>query len=186
MSAEKIIEQIKKDTEKDIRQILKDANNQAKELINSMKKEAEKEAEKIISDGKKQAENIQKIMISKVNQDAKKEIMRTKEEIINDCFIKAQHELSILEHDRYKKLVKKLIESGKEKLGENCSVKVSRDIDKSIVEEVGLKVSGKTESSGGIIFMSSDKRITLNHTFEAILKREKDKLRIKVGKLLFS
>lgn len=186
MSAEKIIEQIRKDTEKDIKQILKDANNQAKEIINSMKKEAEKEAEIIISDGKKQAENIQKIMISKVNQDAKKEIMRTKEEIINDCFIKAQHELSILEHDKYEKLVKKLIESGKEKLGENCSVKVSRDIDKRIAEELGLKVSGKTESSGGIIFVSSDGRITLNHTFEAILKREKDKLRIKVGKLLFS
>jgi len=31
-----------------------------------------------------------------------------------------------------------------------------------------------------------DGKITLNHTFDGILKREKDKIRIKVGKMLFS
>jgi len=186
MSVEKIIQQIKKDSEKEIKQILKDANDKAKESIDNAKEEAEAEAKKIISDGKKQSETIQKIMISKANQDAKREIMKAREKIIDECFIKAQHELSILKQERYEKIISKLINDGKEKLGENCTVKISRSIDKNIVERFGLTVSGHIESSGGVILVSADKRVTLDYTFEGILKREKDKIRIKVGKLLFS
>jgi len=186
MSVEKIIQQIKKDSEKEIKQFLKDANSQAKEIINHAKKEAETEAGKIISDGKKQSENHQKILVSKVNQDTKREIMKAREKIIDECFIKAQHGLSILKQERYEKIISKFIGNGKKKLGENCTVKVSRNIDKNIADKFGLTVSGNIESSGGVILISADGRITLNYTFEDILKREKDKIRIKVGKLLFS
>jgi len=185
MSAEKIIEQIKKDSEKEIKQILNDANNKAKEIINSAKKEAESEAKKILTNAIKESKNLKKILISKANQDIKREIMNTNEEIIEECFIKARHELSILKVERYKELVSKFVNSGKKKLGEDCQVRVSREIDKNIVENYGLKVAGNIESSGGILLISEDKKITLDYTFEGIIRREKDKIRIKVGKLLF-
>ena len=186
MSAEKIIDQIKKDSEKEVKQILSEAKSQAKTIVDSAKNEAKKESEKILTEGKKQSENIEKILISKANQDVKREIMNAREKIIEDCFIKAQHELSILKGSRYEKLVGKLINDGAKKLGSDCTVKVSRDADKKIAEELGLSVSGNVESSGGVMLVSSDGRVTLDHTFEGILKREKDKIRIKVGKLLFS
>ena len=51
---------------------------------------------------------------------------------------------------------------------------------------MGLKVTGAVEASGGVILKSSDGGITLDNTFEGILKRKKNEIRIKVGKLLFS
>ena len=78
------------------------------------------------------------------------------------------------------------MKDGQKKLGGSCTVLVSRDADKKIAGDIGLNVVGTVESSGGVVLTSSDGRVTLDHTFDGILKREKDKIRIKVGKLLFS
>ena len=186
MTAEKIIEQIKKDSEKEINQILKEAEEQASRIISDIKKEAEQESDKILSEGKKQSENIMKILVSKANQDIRRDIMNAREKIIDDSFTKAHHELSILKGERYEKLVKKLIEDGQKKLGEDCKIFVTRGIGKKIAEKLGLKIAGNVESSGGVVLKSADGKVTLDHTFDGILKREKDKIRIKVGKNLFS
>lgn len=186
MTAEKIIEQIKKDSQKEIKQILNDAEEQASSILKDAKKEAEQESDKILSDGTQQSENIKKILISKANQDTKREIMKAREEIIEECFTKAHHELSILRGNEYEKIVKKLIQNGRRKLGGKCSLLVSRGANKTIAEDLGISIDGKVETSGGVILKSADGRVTLDHTFDGILKREKDKIRRKVGKLLFS
>ncbi|MGF3554864.1 MAG: V-type ATP synthase subunit E [Thermoplasmatota archaeon] len=186
MSAEKIIEQIKKDSEKEIKQISKETDDKIKELINSAKKEAKEEADKILNNAKKQGENLKKVLISKAYSDSKREIMNAREEIIEECFLKARHELATLTQEKYIDLVSKFINIGIKKLGTNCQVKISRDIDKKIAENFGLKVIGNIESSGGVLLISADNKITLDYTFEGIMKREKDKIRIKIGKFLFS
>ena len=186
MTAEKIIEQIKKDSQKEINRILKDAEEQTTSILKDAKKEAEQNSDKILLNGKRQSENIKKILISKANQDNKREMMKEREEIIEECFTKAHHELSILKGKEYEKIVKKLIEDGRRKLGGKCSLLVSREADKSIAEELGITVDGHVETSGGVILKSVDGRVTINHTFDGILEREKAKIRRKVGKLLFS
>jgi vacuolar-type H+-ATPase subunit E/Vma4 len=186
MSAEKIIEQIKKDTAKEINQINLEAEKQIKNIIQSAKKEAEIQAEKIVEQGKQQSEMQKKIQLSKANQDIKREIMNTKEKIIENCFTKAHHELCILKGERYEKLIKKFIFDGQNKLGKDCTVLYTRPVDKKIVTDMGLKVEGAIDSSGGIILKSADGKVTLDHTFDGIIRRNKDKLRIMVGKLLFS
>jgi vacuolar-type H+-ATPase subunit E/Vma4 len=186
MTAEKIIEQIKKDSENEIKQIIKEAEEQAKIIISNAKKEAELESEKMILDGKQRSENIKKILISKANQDTKREIMNAREVIINQCFTKAHHELSIMKGNNYEKIVKKLIEDGRKKIGGKCTLLVSRDADKKIAEDLGIHIDGKVETAGGIIIKSADGKVTLDHTFDGILKREKAKIRRKVGKILFS
>ena len=185
MTAEKIIEQIKKDSDKEKKQILKEAEETASQIIKDIKKEASQESEKIISDGKNQSENIKKILVSKANQDVKRDIMNAREKIIDESFTKAHHELSILKGEKYEKLVKKLIEDGQRKLGGDCKIFVTRDADKRIAENLGLTIGGRVESSGGVVLKSTDGKVTLDHTFDGILKREKDKIRIKVGKTLF-
>ena len=186
MSAEKIIEQINKDSQKEINQILKDAEKEATSIIANAKEEAKKQVEKIHLDGKIQSENITKILVSKASQDIKREIMNAREEIIDECFLKAHHKLSTLSEQKYKNIVRNLMSDGQKKLSRNCTVKTSRPIDKQIAKDLGLEITGSVESSGGIILISGDGRIILDHTFDGILKREKDKIRIKVGKLLFS
>ena len=186
MTAEKIIEQIKKDSNKEINQILKDAKQQANTIIKDAQKEAQLELEKILADGKQQGDNIKRILISKANQDAKRELMNAREKIIEECFTKAHHELSILKGPKYDKIVKKLIEDGQKKLGEVGSLFVTREAGKKIATELGIKIDGYVESSGGVVLKSKDGRVILDHTFDGILKREKDKMRPMIGHILFS
>jgi len=186
MSAEKIIKQIKKDSQNEVNQIKKEAEKRAKEIIKKSREEAEKEAEKKLEDGEKQSDNLKKILISQSAQDEKRKIMNTREQIIDECFLKAHHQISILKENEYKELIKKLINDGCRKLGKNCIVVPSRELDKKIAEEMGLQIFGNVEAAGGVILKSSDGKVTLNNTFDGILKREKNSIRIKVGKLLFS
>jgi len=186
MTAEKIIEQIKKDTDTEINKIKKDAEDKAKIIISNAKKESEEEIKKILSEGKIKSENVKKIHISKVNQDVKREIMNAREDVIEDCFSKAHHELSILKGKDYEKIVKKLVKDGMQKIGGKCSFLISRSADKTIAEELGLSVVGRVEKTGGVIIKSIDGKVTLDYTFDGILEREKGKIRRKVGKILFS
>jgi len=186
MSAEKIISQIKKDAEKEIKQIQKDADLEAKKIIDAAKKQAKLEAEKILENGKKQAENTKRILISKENQEIKREIMNAREKVIEDCFIKAQQKLSNIKGKEYENTVTKYVKTGINKLGKDCSALKSRTEDKKIIEKLGLKSAGSIEASGGVKLVSKDGRITLDYTFDGILKRDKQKIRNKVGRLLFS
>jgi len=78
------------------------------------------------------------------------------------------------------------MEDGCKKLERHCNVLISRGIDKEIAKNMDIKVIGTVETAGGIIIKSNDGRITLDHTFDGILKRKKEEIRRKVGKLLFS
>lgn len=186
MSSEKIIEQIQKDAKTEIQQIKKEAENEARTIIIEAKKQAKIEAEKIIKNGKKQAENIYRITISKEKQNIKREIMNLKEQIIEECFIKAHQKLSTIKGKTYEETVFKYAKEGVKKLGKDCNILVSRSEDKKIIEKLNLLSSGKIEASGGIKLVSKDGKIILDYTFNKILKRDKDKIRNKVGKLLFS
>ena len=186
MTIEKIIERINKDSEKEVQSILEESERQAAIIIRDAKKEAESEYEKIIADGKRLGENLKKILFSKASQDAKREAMKSREEIIEKCFTKAYQKLSELSGKEYKKIVTNLTEKGMEKLNGDCLAIVSKDEDKEIVRNLGLNATGNVDASGGIILKSGDGQITLDNTFDGILERKKDRIRIKVGKLLFS
>jgi len=59
-------------------------------------------------------------------------------------------------------------------------------VEKNLMENVHLPIDGRIETSGGVILKSIDGKVTLDHTFDGILQREKDKIRRKVGRILFS
>jgi vacuolar-type H+-ATPase subunit E/Vma4 len=186
MSAEKIINQIKKDSEKEVKKIISNANKQADIIIKNLIDKAKQESNLILKNGMNHSDSIKKILISKANQDIKRKITKERENIIEQCFEKAKEKLTNLNDKEYEKLVKKLINQGCRKLDGECTVKISKNIDKKISNKLGIKVSGKTDSIGGIICISKNGKKILDNTFNGILKREKDKIRIKVGKILFS
>ena len=84
--------------------------------------------------------------------------MNAREKIIEKCFTKAHHELSITKGDNYEKIIKKLIDDGRKKLGGKCSLLYTRAADKKIAEDMGIPIEGRVETSGGIILKSIDER----------------------------
>ncbi|MFH1100696.1 MAG: V-type ATP synthase subunit E family protein [Methanobacteriota archaeon] len=186
MSAEKIIEKIRKDTEKEVHSIITDAEKQADVTITTAKKDAEQEAKHILARGKTQSENIKKILLSKAGQDAKKEQLQIKETIIEDCFHQAMKHLAQLQGEHYTTFILNLLKTSKKHLGENQRILVSRDSDRVIAQQEGVIVEGTVNASGGIILKSADGKISIDYTFEGIMKRKKDDIRIHIGKQLFT
>lgn len=185
MSVEKIIERIKTDAEKQVQHIIDEAEKQSHIIINTAKAEAEREAAAILKVGQLESENAKKILLSKAMQEIKRDMMNAKEEIIEQCFSQALEHLASLPEDRYRKFVMGLIRQGKKRLGDDCTLSGSRPVDKEIADKEKVAVRGTINSIGGVILHSSDGTITIDNTFERLLSRRKDEIRIHVGKLLF-
>ena len=185
MSAETIVTKIKKDAEQKANQIKKEAEQQATTIKENATQHAQQKAKEIIDKGKQQAENRKKIIISQARQEAKREELQAKEEIIETCFQQALEKLQHLSQSEYKKIVKQLINQGKKAIPGSCTIKISNDLDKKIAKEQNIPVSGKTDASGGIILVAKNGSVTIDNTFEGILSREKQQIRVKIGTLLF-
>lgn len=186
MSAETIIKKIKSDAEQKAKEIKKEAEQEADNIKNETTKKAKKQSDDIIEKGKQQAENRKKILISQAHQNAKRKEMNAKEDIINTCFSKALKHLENMDENEYITLVKQLIKQGRKQIPGDCTLKISREADKTIAKQLSIPVSGKISATGGVVLVSKKGTITIDNTFEGILKREKDRIRVKVGKLLFS
>jgi vacuolar-type H+-ATPase subunit E/Vma4 len=78
-----------------------------------------------------------------------------------------------------------LISKAKKNIHGDAEVYISSNRDKPIVKDHDLKVLGTITASGGVILMSKDHQISIDCTFEGILKRDKDAIRVHVGRLLF-
>jgi len=118
MSAEKIIERIKNDAEKQREHIIDEAEKQSKILLKTTKAQAEKDAELLLRNGRHESDNAKKILVSKAIQDVRKDMMKAKEEMIELCFSEALEKLGSLPDDQYRKFVITLIRAGKKRLGE--------------------------------------------------------------------
>ncbi len=185
MTAEAIIQKIKTDAEQQANTIRKKAEQQATTITTEAEQQAKKHAQEIYDNGLAQADNRKKILMSQAHQQAKRKEMNAKEDIINTCFNKAIEHLSDLNENEYKKLVKQLMKQGQKQIPGECTIKISKKTDKKIAEELHLSVSGETTATGGIILVSKNGSITIDNTFEGILKRKKQHMRVTIGKLLF-
>jgi len=186
MSAETIVNKIKSDAEQQVKEIKKTAETEAGTIKTEAMKNAKKLAKELLEKGEQQADNKMKILISQAHQKARRNEMNAKEDIIETCFTKAIDVLANMDESSYKRLVEQLITQGKKQITGLCTVKISNDYDKHIAQKMGIKISGETGATGGVILQSEHGMITIDNTFEGIIKREKQQIRVKVGQLLFS
>ena len=185
MTAENIIQKIKTDAEQQANTIRAKAEQQATKITTDATTQAKKRAQEVYNNGIQQADNQKKILISQAHQQAKRKEMNAKEDIINTCFDNALDRLTNLDENEYKQLVKHFIEQGKKQIPGKFSMRTSNDIDEQIAKERNISVTGETNAAGGIILVSENESITVDYTFEGILKRERQRIRVMVGKLLF-
>jgi len=186
MSAEKIINEIKKDAEKEKKQIRKEIEQKIKEIKDTEITQAKQIAREIEKEGEKRIENLKKILISKSIQEEKKKILKKKEELIIKSFEKASEKIKDADRVEYEKFLNVILKQSKEKLGDNPKIKITIEKDKKIIEKQGFEVIGKINADAGIIAFSSDEKVSLDLTIHGIMDRKKEKLRKKIGGLLFS
>jgi vacuolar-type H+-ATPase subunit E/Vma4 len=185
MSAEKIIQQIKRDTEIEIEIIDKEKKKRIEEITNNLKQETNEMKKDILEKGKLDAENVKRIELAKANQEVKRAQMLAKEQLIETCFKNALSQLKDLDKSSYEKIVKSLIKKGSSQINGSFNIQTSRSIDKDVAKKQHIKIEGSIEATGGIKLVSEDRSVIIDNTFEGILNRKKQDIRIHVGSILF-
>ncbi|MFH1014274.1 MAG: V-type ATP synthase subunit E [Thermoplasmatota archaeon] len=186
MSEEMLIAKIKEDAQKAVQDIIDEATKQSKQMIKQAQGEAKRQAETILQQGTSEKATIQRIKISQAQQEAKRQLMQAKEHIIEECFQKAVERLKNLDDKSYSKMIESLIKKGSDQMSGSFIIYTSKPLDALVAKKQNIPVKGTLTTYGGIILHSEDGRIIVDNTFEGILQRKKDILRVQVGRLLFS
>jgi len=185
MSAEAIIQQIKKDAEQEIKKINKEKEHAIKDITTRYQNETKEQQALLLEKGKQDTQNIQKIALSKANQEAKRQQMQTREHLIETCFNQAFQQLATIDDKQYEKIINRYIDQGREQINDTFYIQSSKPQDKIIAKKHNITVKGSIQATGGIKLISEKGTKTIDSTFEGILKKRKQDIRVQVGTILF-
>ncbi|HHT36779.1 MAG: V-type ATP synthase subunit E [Candidatus Wallacebacter cryptica] len=176
----------------------KQAEEEKAAILEQTRERAQVECDKITAEAKARGEELYNRLISVAQLNARKEKLQAKQDVIASAFDQALAKLRSLPDDRYFDLIKDLIVQGSttgseqiilseadhKRLPEGFLEQVN-----AVVKEKGLSGSLKLAQEtgpiqGGVILKAGN--ITVNYTFEALLKQNYDQLAMEVAGLLFS
>ncbi|MGQ9719980.1 MAG: V-type ATP synthase subunit E [Candidatus Jordarchaeum sp.] len=196
----RIVKKIKEDAKTRANQIIEDAEEKASAIIEEAKRKTETSVEKILRKGKESAEQIKKRKIGETKLKVKQRKMKLQEELIEATLNKAQEKLQNLSTSKdYKNILEKLVLrsaiglNGGEleiilpKQHKNIELSLA-DIAKKVEEQTKNKTTLKiakeeAEAVGGCIVRKSDKSISIDNTFKAIMERKIEKIRTIAAKI---
>ena len=203
----RIIDRILTDAQDEAKIIVKNAKNYAEAVIEKQKLSARQSADKEATLLLKKAKNEANIMGEKIYTDVKRKsgwiVLTEKNRLITKVLDEVKNRLLRLQKSprKYSKVLERLIVDAGIVLGggaleiltnENDS-KTSFSLDKlekKISAKTGvdtqLTVSDQSITVIGVIVKTVNERIIVENTFEAILKRRENELRLKTAQILFS
>ena len=198
MALEDILKRIREDAHKEAEGIRKEARTRAEAIVQESKKEAASVREKLLEEGKTSSLQERRRILTIANLESRKEILRRKQNLIEEAFQKASNHLKHLSDKQYqvtvKKMLLKAVESGREEV--IISPRDEKRITPSFLEEVnkGLAEKGRPgklrlsperrEFIGGFVLRSSRKEIKC--TFDSLFKEKKDELEGEIARILFT
>ena len=184
MAIENLLEEIRNDAEQEVKEIISDAKREAEKLIKNAEQDAEKKASKLREEAERNAEIAESRIVASAKRNARIEIMKARDEIINRVIDEMKEKLKKIKGKKYRDYVEKAIENGKEKIGK-IYIMAARKEDEKVAKEMGVEVKGKVDAIGGVIIKSIDGKKEIDATFDALLKRRMNELRIKISERLW-
>ena len=204
-STDRVSESILKGARDRAKSIVDQAEKSADLMIENRRESARQSAEKDVYSLMKRAENEAAIIKGKVATDIKKKaswiVLSEKDRLVTNVLDEVKSRLMKLQKTReYQPVIEKLIVDAGTVLGggglevvlnENDSslpLKLNK-LEKKIAEKTGaktqLKLSKQQIKATGVTVKTSDGKIFVDNTFEAILKRRERELRLKIARILF-
>ena len=186
---DKILMEIKKDSEVRVNDVLSGAKAEEKRILEEAQAESKRQSEEIIEKAKKDADTIRERAKSSIEIKAGRLVLSKKQEIINDLILKAKEFIGEMTADEYSEFMIKAIEKYSHK--EEGVVKFS-DHDKTfanakvydVIKEKNLKVSDEIiDAKIGFILDYGD--IEENCTIDAIFDGSSEVLSDKVCGIIF-
>jgi len=154
-----------KEAEAEAERILKDAEGQAKGLMDQARLKAKDEAS-----GKQS-------QVSATRLEGKKRVAEARDTVVAAQLDEVRAALAeFADSGRYDTVLKGLAEHGAEALGGKVRI-LSRKKDVPRLKKWGYADVSETDCMGGCLVVSSDGRIRINNTFEALYEQSLEKLR---------
>lgn len=196
--AEKIKERILTDARSVHDKILEEANAQAKSIIAEAEKEAFQKTTLITEKAKEEAALIKQRYQAAESMEDRKNILKVRQECINEAFDLALKNLSDMPEDKYKLFIEGIIlntvknedgiivfnERDKKRLGEGFISEINRKLKSKGLSAALSLAKDSLNTSGGFILRYGD--LEINCTLEIILNMQRPNLESEVAKILFN
>lgn len=205
-SKPEIFNRIIKDAQEEADFIMDKAKKSANAIIEekrcSARVNADKKAQSIIL----KAQNDANIIRGKISTDIRNQagwiVLTEKDRLITEVLNEVKNRLLIMQKSQdFHKALEKLIVKGSIVLGggvlevlinKNDSAisgifnKLNKEITNRTGVETKLKLSKEFIDTGGVKIKTIDKKIVVDNTFEAIIRRRERELKLKIARILFS
>ncbi len=191
---EKIIDRISGDAQREIDDVLAQAQAEAEKITAQYQAQAQAEADEILARGEKAAVERGERLASVAQLECRKEVLRAKQEVIEEAFQLALDKLIQLPQQEYVSLLADLAVQASAKGNEKLifSVADRAQVGKAVVvaanEKLGergqLTLSQETRPMQGG-FVLSDGVVEVNCTFETLVRLQRGALSTQVADMLF-
>ena len=191
---EKIIDRISSDAQREIDEVLAAAQAEAEKITAEYQAQAQAQADEILSRGEQAAVERGERLASVAQLECRKEVLRAKQEVIDEAFQLALRKLLELHQQAYVALLADLAVQASAKGTEALifSVAARARVGKAVVvaatEKLGergrLTLSQETRPMQGG-FILSDGVVEVNCTFETLVRLQRDTLSTQVADVLF-
>lgn len=191
---DKILEQIKKESDETVSKKLSEAKDRADSILEEAKKDVSGQCESIEKNGRNEAQEIRKRAVSAADLYKRKAVLAEKQRIISGVFEKAYAELSNLSGSSYYDAVMKI--AVKNALSQDGEIIFSKDDRANVpsdfemrlnaqLKDGKLKVSDTTRPIGKGFILSYG-GVEQNCTFSALVEASKETLQDRVQEILFT
>lgn len=180
--------------------IIRSAEETEKKILEDAESRAKENAEKIVLNGRQLGEKEKQKILSTAEMQAKKVVLNSKEALIKKTFLKAREEFNELKKtEKYKDiLIKQIISSILELEGKEFTVEVYEGeglkLTKELVQRMGketkrrglkLTLNEVSEDLGGVIVREKEGKVSVDNTFDSILDRKRNDIRVRISEILF-
>ena len=191
---EKIIDRISGDAQREVDDVLAQARAEADKILSQYQAQAQAEADDILTRGEKAAVERGERLASVAQLECRKDVLRAKQEVIEEAFQLAMDKLTQLPQEAYVSLLADLAVEASSKGNEKLifSVADRARVGKAVVVAANEKLGDKGQLTlaqetrpmqGG--FILSDGAVEVNCTFETLVRLQRGTLSTQVADVLF-
>ena len=203
-SGNEIFSRIIKDAQKEANHIMEKAKKSSDKIIEEQRSSALLDAKKVVDSILMKSDDDSNIISEKISTDIRNQagwiVLAEKERLINEVLNEVKNKLMRMRNSQeYPKVLEKLIIKGGTVLGGGalevfinkndsklCNYnKLSKEISKKTGVKTKLSLSTNYIKDIGVKIRTSDNKIYVDNTFEAIMRRKEKIFRLKIAKILF-
>ncbi|MBC7081728.1 MAG: hypothetical protein H5T44_05765 [Thermoplasmatales archaeon] len=184
MTLEKLMERIKEEVDREIEEIILHAEEEAKRIIEEEREKGMEEAKIIEINANKEIEREREKILANARRIARTHITDAKEEIIQECMKEIVEKLKNLDGKRYSRFVEKNVENAMKEIKDGYML-FTRGEDLKIAKKMGIEAREKINGIGGVILRSKDGKKEIDLTFDFLIEKNRENIRIKIAKKLF-